>query len=86
MDELAKYLLEQIVSEPKKIKVEMSEVDQDTVKLVATVDPDDMGKVIGKGGKVIQAVRTLLGATAIKANKRVFFTLSEPGLQATAAK
>lgn len=84
MDKLTKYLLEQIVSKPKKIKVEMSEVDGDTVRLVATVDPADMGKVIGKGGKVIQAIRTLLGTAAIKVNKRVFFTLSEPELQTTA--
>lgn len=78
MKELAIYLLEQIVSQPKKVAVEMSEIEPEMVKLVATVDPSDMGKVIGKGGKVIQAIRSLLGAAAVKENKRVIFTLSEP--------
>ncbi|KKS90374.1 MAG: hypothetical protein UW69_C0002G0017 [Microgenomates group bacterium GW2011_GWA2_44_7] len=78
MKDTAQYLLSQIVTVPENISIELTEIDENTVKIIATVDQLDMGKVIGKGGRVIQAVRTLLSAAATKENKRVFFTLSEP--------
>jgi predicted RNA-binding protein YlqC (UPF0109 family) len=44
---------------------------------IITVAPEDMGKIIGKGGKVIRAVRTVMKIPAIKQEKRIYITLAE---------
>lgn len=59
-------------------KVEISETsDNGVVNLTITVDPADMGKVIGKGGKVIKSLRNVIKIAAMKQNVKVFVNLSE---------
>lgn len=78
MLDLLKFLLSQIVDRPEAVQVSEAVDDSGTTILTASVDPADMGKVIGKGGKIISAIRELVKVKAIKANLRVRVVLVEP--------
>jgi predicted RNA-binding protein YlqC (UPF0109 family) len=58
------------VDEPEKVEVEGRETDS-RVDLTLRVAPDDVGKVIGRGGRIVKAIRTVLKAASVKAKKRV---------------
>lgn len=78
MTQLLKFLISQIVDQPDAVAVAETTDETGTVILTVTVDPNDMGKVIGKGGKIISAIRELVKVKAIKQNKRVRVVLAEP--------
>ncbi len=59
-----------IVDNPKEVRVKEKE-DGQAVILELSVADEDMGKVIGKRGRVAKAIRTIITASAIKANKKV---------------
>lgn len=78
MRELVEYIVKNIVNNPEAVIVEES-IDQDgSVNLKLTVDPSDMGLVIGKSGQTIKAIRKLLITRAMAENKRVSLFLNEP--------
>ena len=81
MVDLLKFLISQIVDKPDAVKVAEATDGTGTVILTATVDPEDMGKVIGKGGKIISAIRELVKVKAIKLGQRVRVVLAEPASQ-----
>lgn len=76
MKKLLEYLVKEIVSQPKKVKVKEAS-ENGVVKLSFSVAPEDMGFIIGKGGRTISAVRSLLKTAATKAGKEVFLELKE---------
>ena len=76
MKELANLIVKNIVDDPKKVDISQQE-DQGYINLKLSVSPEDMGKVIGKGGKVIKAIRTLLKINSIKTKQKVFLSLVE---------
>jgi uncharacterized protein len=61
---LLEYLAEGLVDEPEKVSVEQFEGDDGTIVLELSVAPDDYGKVIGRGGRTAQALRTVVKAAA----------------------
>jgi predicted RNA-binding protein YlqC (UPF0109 family) len=70
MKELIETIARSLVDNPEDVKV--TETENDTsVLLELRVAPDDMGKVIGKQGKIAKAIRTLTKAAAAKAGKKV---------------
>ena len=75
MKELATLLLKSLSSAPENVVVE-ERVEQNKVYLSTKVDAADKGKVIGKDGCIIKAVRTVLSAAAAKQDKKVTLTLS----------
>ncbi|MDR0953658.1 MAG: KH domain-containing protein [Elusimicrobiota bacterium] len=76
MKEMAMFLLKSLAVNKDAVIVEERE-EQNSVYLTAKVDPADKGKVIGKDGCIIKAVRTVLSATASKANKKVSLKLED---------
>lgn len=77
MKDLLSYIVTQLVTKPDAISIE--EKNQDgNVELLLTVDPSDMGLVIGKGGQTIRAIRKLLTVRAIAENVRINLQLAEP--------
>ena len=74
MKELVELLAKSIVDNPKAVSVEEATGEAGEI-LTLSVESTDMGKVIGKGGKVIKALRTLLRIKAIKENRRVYLKL-----------
>lgn len=71
MRELLEYLVRALVDEPEKVSIEQFEEDDGTVVLELSVADDDYGKVIGRGGRTANALRTVVKAAAVRANKRV---------------
>jgi uncharacterized protein len=77
MRELLVYLTRQLVDEPEKVTVEEFEEDDGTIVFELSVGDDDYGKVIGRGGRTAQALRTLVKAAAVKDNRRVLVDIVE---------
>ncbi len=77
MKNLLEYLVKSIVEQPESVKVEETSTPEGFVNLQLTVAPEDMGMVIGKGGRIIRALRNLVRVKAIKENKRVNVELVE---------
>jgi uncharacterized protein len=75
--ELLVYLAQQLVDEPEKVEVESFEEDDGTLVLELSVADDDYGKVIGRGGRTAQALRTIVKAAAVKDNRRVLLDIVE---------
>ena len=65
MEDLLKTLLEPLVSDLKKIKIE-KEVDGKYYRFLVSVPKDDIAKVIGKSGKMVKAIKHLVQIRAIK--------------------
>lgn len=76
MKDLVEFMVKSIVDAPDKVVVDSKEAEG-VVTLTITVDQADMGKVIGKGGKIIKSLRHLAYARAIKENKRVQIVLTQ---------
>jgi predicted RNA-binding protein YlqC (UPF0109 family) len=75
--ELLVYLAQQLVDEPERVEVEEFEEDDGTLVLELSVADDDYGKVIGRGGRTAQALRTIVKAAAVKDNRRVLVDIVE---------
>ena len=63
-------IAEAIVDTPEEVTV-VSEEDGNTVNLTLSVAPDDMGKVIGRHGRIAKALRTVMKAAATAVDKKV---------------
>ncbi|MGN0674032.1 MAG: KH domain-containing protein [Anaerovoracaceae bacterium] len=76
MASLVEAIARALVSKPEEVKVtEVSDGKNIVIKL--SVDKDDIGKIIGKSGRIAKAMRTVVKAAAIKANKRVTVEIVE---------
>ncbi|MFP4372923.1 MAG: KH domain-containing protein [Spirochaetaceae bacterium] len=68
--ELVRYIARSLVDEPDEVEVNMIEGEKSTI-LELKVSPSDIGKVIGKHGRIAKAIRTVLSAASTKTGKRV---------------
>jgi predicted RNA-binding protein YlqC (UPF0109 family) len=75
--ELLEFLARALVDSPEKVSVEEFEEDDGTLVLELSVADDDYGKIIGRGGRTAQALRTLVKAAAVKDNRRVLVDIVE---------
>ena len=64
-EEVLVYLITQIVEDKDAVEIEIEETDT-KISMMAKVAQDDMGRVIGKRGRVAHAIRTLVRAAAVK--------------------
>ena len=76
MAEIVEYLARRLVDEPDAVRVEEVERDGDTV-LQLFVAPDDVGKVIGRQGRIARALRTVVRASAAREDRRVLLEIME---------
>lgn len=70
MDKLLVHIARALVDEPDQVTVRLVEGERSLV-LELRVAPGDMGKVIGRQGRIAKAIRTLVSAAALKDNRRV---------------
>ena len=70
MKEFIEYIAKQLVDKPDNVSVEQTSPDESTIVLNIKVDKSDIGKVIGKHGRNVNAMRTLLTAVGAKGGHR----------------
>ena len=78
MKELVEFVVKSLVESPDEVSIEAFEESEETI-LEITVAGFDMGRVIGKSGRVINAIRTLAQVAAAKQGTRVSVELVETG-------
>ena len=61
---VVEYIVNQIVEDTKSVKVDVADSDDENVTIEVRTSPDDMGRVIGKRGRVARAIRTVAQAAA----------------------
>ena len=76
MKDTLQFIVSAIVDNPDAVVIE--ERDEDGItNLIITVAPEDMGKIIGKEGKVIRSIRNIMKVKAMKSDKRIKISLAE---------
>jgi predicted RNA-binding protein YlqC (UPF0109 family) len=68
--DLVEYIAKSLVDQPNNVEVNVIEGEKSTI-LELKVAQEDIGKVIGKSGRIARAIRTILSAAAAKTEKRV---------------
>jgi len=76
MSELVEYLARRLVDNPDAVSVEEVEED-DALVIRLTVAPEDLGRVIGRGGRIARALRTLVRASGAHGDRRVLLEIVE---------
>jgi len=71
MVELVKYIASSLVDKPEAVDVREVE-NEEGIVIELRVDPEDMGKVIGKQGRIAKAIRTVVKAASAKSERPVF--------------
>lgn len=78
MKNLLEFILNHLVDHPEDVSIEEIETSEG-MTYVLHVHPEDMGRVIGKNGRVIQSIRNLAKVRAVKEQIRAHITLAEHG-------
>lgn len=76
MKDALQYIVSAIVDNEEAVKIDEEEQDG-IINFTITVDPADIGKVIGKEGKVIRAIRNVMKIPAIKQNKKIHVNIAD---------
>ena len=71
------YIISSIVDDPKGIIIDEKENDG-IIEFTVTVPKTELGKVIGKRGRIIASIRNVMKIKALRQNKRVMISLQEP--------
>lgn len=71
MEDLLEVLARSLVDDPQKVSVESFEEEDGTIVLELHVADEDVGKVVGRGGRTIGALRTLIRASSVRQGRRV---------------
>lgn len=77
MRELLEHLVRALVDRPDQVKIEEFTEDDGTVVFELSVAPEDYGKVIGRGGRTAQAIRTVVKAAGVRSERRVLVDIVE---------
>lgn len=76
MAELLAYLARELVDDPEAVRVDAEEREGALV-LRLHVGPDDVGKVIGRGGRIVRALRTVVRASAVREGRRIIVEIAD---------
>lgn len=74
MGEIVAYIAKSLVDNPEAVEV-LETFGQQSIIIELKVAPEDMGKVIGKQGRIAKAIRTVVRAIATKENKKVIIEI-----------
>ena len=77
MRELVEYIVSRFLGEEATFVVEETKTDDSTVNIVVKLRSEDMGKVIGKQGKIAKAIRTIVKAASSKENVKYLVEITE---------
>lgn len=76
MKELIEAIVSPLVEHPEEVQVTSREED-DRITYILSVNKEDMGKVIGKQGRVAKAIRTVVYAAGFSQHKKIYLEISE---------
>ena len=71
MEDLLEFLVRSLVDNPDEVKVEGFDEDDGTIVLEIHASEDDVGKIIGRGGRTVSSLRTVMRAVASRQDERV---------------
>lgn len=77
MKELVQYIAQSLVDDPTKVDVKEIE-ENGNIRIELKVAREDMGRIIGKGGRVANSIRVLLRVAAARVGKRITLDVLEP--------
>ncbi len=77
MKELVEYIIKSLVTDADKVKVSTEEESEKVSIVNVEVAADDLGKVIGKGGKIANSIRTIVKSASAKSKKRFIVKINE---------
>ena len=77
MEELVRYIVENLVDNKEAISVEVKEESAKVTVLTVLVDKEDVGKVIGRNGKIASSIRTIVKSASAKLNKKYIVKIGE---------
>ncbi len=77
MKELIEYIARSLVDDPTQVRV-LQRMKGESTEIALKVAQEDMGRVIGRNGRVANAIRILLQVAAARDGKRAFLQISEP--------
>lgn len=77
MKELVEIIAKALVDNPDEVSVAEKTEDDGTIRLELSVATEDIGKVIGKQGRIAKSIRTLVKTVAIREDKKVFVDIVE---------
>ncbi len=76
MGEMVAYIVKSLADHPEEIEIS-ERMEKQTVIIDLKVAPDDMGKVIGKHGRIANAIRAVMRAAASRQNKKIVIEISD---------
>lgn len=85
MKDFLENIIKNLVNDPQGVAITESQDDQGRILFTISVADDDMGRVIGKSGKVINSIRTILRVMAIRQSVKVRIDLEDKGQPTTEA-
>lgn len=77
MREIVEYIVNQLVTDKTAVTVTEQEEDQNTIVIKVSVSNDDMGRVIGKGGKIANSIRSIIKTASSNTDKKYFVKIGE---------
>ena len=77
MEELVKYIVESLVDNKESVSVSSVEESPKVTVVTVLVDKDDVGRVIGRNGKIAGSIRTIVKSASIKTGKRFIVKIGE---------
>ena len=77
MKDLMEFVVKNIVEDPGKVSVEESE-ESGIITETVTVNETEIGKIIGKGGKVVKSLRTLAKIYSLRQGQKFYLEIAEP--------
>jgi hypothetical protein len=77
VEDLLEFLARALVDRPDEVSVEGFDEDDGTIVLEVHVAEDDVGKVIGRGGRTVSSLRTVMRAVASRQDERVLVDIVE---------
>lgn len=75
MKELVEFIVKSIVDNPEKLVI-TTEEEGEVLKIFIKADENDIGKIIGKQGKIAKAIRTIVRSAAMKLGKKVIIEIN----------
>lgn len=76
MEQLIAYIVKSLVDNPDKVEISTENESEKVIILKVVVDPSDLGKVIGKGGKIANSIRTIVKSASAKSGRRFIVKIS----------